>query len=338
MDIKTITSDHYRESWNRQAPHPLVSWEWGEARAKMGIDVLRLAACSGDRLDEVFQLTFHPIPHTNMVVGYMPKTRIPSPDMLQALSEEARKRNAIFVKMEPHVAMSALTDEATHEKYEHLRTNASRSSHPLFPQWTQVLDLEGKSEETLYVNLKPKWRYNIGLAQRKGVTVKEMTTQEGFNMFADLYFETTKRQDYAGHTRGYHKTIFESLKDSMSHILIAFYENKPLSAYHLFLFKDVLYYPYGGSAVAHRDVMASNLLMWEAIRFGLRHQAKLFDMWGSLPPDYNRESGGWAGFSRFKGGYGTEYVEFVGSYDLVLNPVLYRVYNVADVIRKRFML
>lgn len=333
MEVQTLeTFDS--QLWDAVAPHPMVSWEWGEARKQMGIDVLHIGEFDGQTLKDAYQITFHAIPHTNMTVGYMPRTTIPSKVVLQEIKLQAQKRKAIFVKMEPYVRKESIVNDTSFQEFQALTTP---SPHPMFPLWTQMLDLS-KSEEELAAAMKPKWRYNMGLAERKAVTVREMTNDEGFEHFAKLYFETTGRQDYAGHTREYHKIIFDTLKGSMSHILIAFYNNIPLSAYHLLLFNGVLYYPYGGSAIIHRDVMASNLLMWETIRFGIKHGAHSFDMWGSLGPDYDRSAGGWAGFSRFKEGYGTEFVEFVGSYDYVLNPTLYRVYNVADVIRKKLLL
>jgi len=82
--------------------------------------------------------------------------------------------------------------------------------------------------------------------------------------------------------------------------------------------------------------MASNLLMWEAIKFGKKNNAKVFDMWGSLPPDYDRQNS-WSGFTKFKEGYGTEFVEFIDSYDIVIRPVLYKLYNIAYWFRERLL-
>nr|MBP9691097.1 peptidoglycan bridge formation glycyltransferase FemA/FemB family protein [Candidatus Woesebacteria bacterium] len=126
--------------------------------------------------------------------------------------------------------------------------------------------------------------------------------------------------------------IWNHLKDGVAHILIASYEDEPLAAYELFYFNNVLYYPYGGSSDKNRNLMASNLLMWEAIRFGKKLGATQFDMWGSMPPDYDRSSE-WAGFTRFKEGYGTDFVEFIGSYDLVIEPVIYPLYNLIYKVR-----
>ena len=331
MSVKVVIKK--TPQWNKLAPNPLVSWEWGEARNKMDIEVLRLGEYKGKKLINVFQITFHQLPHTNMTIGYMPRTVIPSKAVLEHIKEESKKRKTVFVKVEPYV----LANDAKGKDWTYFKKVAKFSAHPLFPKWTQFLDIS-QSEEALLKNMKSKWRYNIRLAERKGVTIKKITTDKGFDIFAKLYFETTRRQKYAGHNQNYHKIVFDTLKKTQSHILIAFSGKKPLSAYHLFKFNNVLYYPYGGSSTQDRNLMASNLLMWEAIKLGKKLGAKNFDMWGSLSPDFDRSSGGRAGFSRFKEGFGTTFEEFVGSYDYVLNPVIYRVYNVADVIRKKFML
>lgn len=327
MSAKIVTEE--TPDWNNKAIHPLSSWEWGEARKKLGTEVLRIGEFENNKLQDVFQMTFHPIPHTPYTVGYLPRSVVPSRDVLNLVKEESLKRKSVFTKIEPYVE----ADDVDSSLF--FFAESQRSPHPLFPKWTQMLDVT-PSEDDLLASFKSKTRYNINLAEKKGVKIVEKTDAEGYAMFEELYFQTTQRQEYKGHTRHYHKTIFETLKNDISHILIAMYEGEPLAAYHLFLFNDVLYYPYGGSSDKHRNVMASNLLMWEAIRLGKKLNAKKFDMWGSEGPDYDRSAGGWSGFTRFKEGYNTQFVEFVGSFDIVYNPMLYRLYGVADVVRKKF--
>ena len=82
--------------------------------------------------------------------------------------------------------------------------------------------------------------------------------------------------------------------------------------------------------------MASNLMMWEAIRFGKKNGAKMFDMWGALGPNPNPKDP-WYGFHRFKEGYGAKLTESIGTYDLVINPYLYPLYNLADRLRWVFL-
>ena len=163
-----------------------------------------------------------------------------------------------------------------------------------------------------------------------------MSNKEGFEIFSKLYFETCKRQKYFGHSPKYHKIVWESMKKDLAHILIAFYNDVPLASYELFYFKNVFYYPYGGTSLEYRNLMPSNLLMWETIKLGKKLGAKKFDMWGSLGPNYE-QSNDWAGFTRFKEGYSTKFVEFVGSYDLVINPILYKIYNAIYSLREIYL-
>jgi lipid II:glycine glycyltransferase (peptidoglycan interpeptide bridge formation enzyme) len=183
---------------------------------------------------------------------------------------------------------------------------------------------------------KEKTRYNIRLAGRKGVTVQVEDTDDGFETFAKLYFDTTKRQHYFGHNKEYHKIVWETMKNGLAHILISRFQNEPLGAYELFYFKNTLFYPYGGSSDLHRNVMAPNLLMWEAIRLGKQLGATSFDMWGSTTPNYD-EKDPFYGFTRFKEGYNAKFVEMIGSYDLIVNSSLYKAYSAVHYLRKLYL-
>jgi lipid II:glycine glycyltransferase (peptidoglycan interpeptide bridge formation enzyme) len=74
--------------------------------------------------------------------------------------------------------------------------------------------------------------------------------------------------------------------------------------------------------------MANNLMMWEAIKFGKKEGLKTFDLWG-------REEG--KGFTKFKEGYNPQVVEFLGTWDLVVNKPVYRIYRVAEQIRWKIL-
>jgi lipid II:glycine glycyltransferase (peptidoglycan interpeptide bridge formation enzyme) len=75
--------------------------------------------------------------------------------------------------------------------------------------------------------------------------------------------------------------------------------------------------------------MASTLMMWEVIKFGKKLGLSKFDMWGALSKNPDPKDP-WFGFHRFKQGFGPEHVEFIGSYDLVINPWQYQLYKIAD--------
>lgn len=332
-EIHLIDKQITPKEYNKAAHHPLQAWQWGAARQKMGITVLRLAENEKDQLKHVFQITLHPIPYTLYKIAYIPRSELPTPELLKYLLEYGKKHNIIFFKFEPDTAKSDAAEK--HVSSLQKGFNFKKSPHQLFPTWTMVLDLT-PSEDELLQNLKSKTRYNIRLAQKKGVTVKEESTEAGFKMFSKLYFETTRRQHYYGHNQEYHTFVWNTLKEDIAHILIASLKKEPLAAYELFLFKDTLYYPYGGSSDKHRNVMAANLIMWEAIRFGKKHNATQFDMWGSSSPDYDPKDS-YSGFTKFKEGYNAKFVEKIGSYDLIVNPAMYTAYNFLHILRTTYL-
>ena len=318
--------------FNKLAFHPLQSWEWGEFRLKTGIEVLRLGRYVKDKLTETAQITIHPLPVASLTIGYFPKGNIPSGEMLEELMELGKKKNAVMIKLEPHVEKSQF-----HLKHHRLKP----SPYPLFTRFTFQLDLS-TSEDQLLSKMHHKTRYNIRLAQKKGVFVVEDNSDEAFETYLKLLKATTIRQKFFAHTEKYNRLMWETMKGAgMAHLLTAKYKTgegreETLAAWVLFLFNNVLYYPYGASANLYRQYMPSNLMMWEAIRFGKKNGAEVFDMWGALGPDPD-PTDPWYGFHKFKEGYGPVLTELIGSFDLVVNPVAYPLFNGFHLAREIFL-
>ncbi|MBI4999733.1 peptidoglycan bridge formation glycyltransferase FemA/FemB family protein [Candidatus Gottesmanbacteria bacterium] len=318
-----------RQEYNRLVHHPLQSWEWGEFRQKTRVKVLRLGYFEGKKLIAGYQLTIHPIPCTNYTIGYLPKGPLPDQPLIDSLKKIAKQENCLFFKLEPNIAPHPQT-------HQFLIANGCKLGRPLFTKYTFQIDLT-LSEDQLLAQMKEKTRYNVRLAQKHGVSVAEDNSPQAFETYLKLTFETTRRQKFFAHDEKYHRLMWETLSPSgIAHLLTAKYQGKILVTWILFLFNNVLYYPYGASSNEHREVMASNLIMWEAMRWGKSHEAKIFDLWGCLGPNPN-PSDPWYGFHRFKEGYGAKLVEFIGTYDLIINPYLYPLYNVADNLRWLFL-
>lgn len=323
------------QDFNRLATHPLQAWEWGEFRLKEGIEVIRLGRYQDNKLKETAQVTIHPIPFTFWKVGYFPKGGQPSKELLDKLYQIGVEKNCIFIKLEPNVEKENWKPAANK-----LKIDLRKSPHPLFPKYTFRLNLD-QTEEELLKKMHPKTRYNIKVAQKKGVKIKEDNTDNAFDIYLRLTQATTKRQKFFSHSLLYHKLMWETLKPAgIAHLLTANYlhDNKTytLVTWVLFLFNGVVYYPYGASSTKFRNTMASNLIMWEAISFAKINGAKTFDMWGSLGPDASPQDP-WFGFHKFKQGYNPELVEFIGSYDLIVNPKAYRLYNLIHALREVYL-
>lgn len=326
MEITTIPAGILPEEYNLHVYHPLQSWEWGEAKKNIGNGIIRISDGATNYL-----MTVHPIPYTSYKIGYIPRSPLLNDDTIGFLIQYAKKNKLIYIKIEPYVEQSPHI-RLDFGKY---RSILKKSPHPLFPEWTMTLDIR-QAEENLLRSMKPKTRYNINLASRRGVVVREMSNNEGFDIFSKLYFETCQRQGYYGHTNEYHKKIWGALQNKIAHILIAYYNDEPLAAYELFYFNKRLHYPYGGTSANHRNLMAANLIMWESILLGKKLKAETFDMWGSLGPNYDPNDE-WAGFTRFKEGYGARFTHLIGSYDIVINKPAYKIFNFVNSARNRLL-
>lgn len=324
-----------KKIFNSLALHPLQSWEWGEFRQKTGIEVVRLGNYQDEKLIETAQLTIHQLPFTSWTIGYLPKGGIPSREMLEKLYEVGIGYKCIFIKLEPNVIKENFQLPMTHDQL-----SIFPSPHPLFTKYTFQLDLT-KNEDELLENMHPKTRYNIKVAQKNGAVTTEENTQSAFNDYLKLLFETIKRQKFFAHNKTYHQLMWETLgTKGLAHLLTAKInadgKDITLVAWIVFLLNGVLYYPYGASTARNRNIMASNLMMWDVIRFGKKHNAVLFDMWGALGPNPDPKDP-WFGFHRFKQGYGAKLVEFAGSFDLVINPRLYKLYNAIHSLRQFYL-
>ena len=296
-----------KETFNQKAPHPLQTWEWGEFRKEWGNAVIR---------EDNFQIIFSLIPHTPWKIGTLIKGPKPTKTMLDTIKRIGREEKAIFIKLEPNVLIN--------EEDSKLLKKHCVSGKRLFTPTTFWIDLT-KSEEELLKSFSSKTRYNIRLAQKHGVEVKEDNSDEAFEKYLELTFDTAKRQGFFAHTRRYHRLMWQFLKPAgIAHLMTAEYKGEIVTAWILFSWKDCLYYPYGASSDQHKEVMANNLMMWEAIRFGQKLGLKTFDLWG-------REEG--KGFTKFKEGYSPRVVEFLGSWDLIINKPLYYLYRIAENIR-----
>ncbi|MCE7897784.1 MAG: peptidoglycan bridge formation protein FemAB [bacterium] len=313
-------------AWNKQVDHPLQAWEWGEFREATGIAVVRAKG---------MQITIHPIPHTPWTVGYYPKGSEVSREQVEAIKKVARENNCIFIKCEPKIESKAPSEKL---KKELLRLGFV-PGRPLFTKYNFVLDVS-KSEEELLSSFKQKTRYNIKVAQKRGVTVELSDMTADFERYLALTKETTERQGFYAHSSSYHRKMWETLGRQASdsagqlsaHLLVARYEGQVITTWILFRFKETLYYPYGASTREHREVMANNLVMWEAIKLAKKWGCNTLDMWGALGPEPDKNDP-WYGFHTFKSGYGARHVEYIGTWDYVAKPMLYHLYTVMDNLR-----
>jgi len=309
--LTILSKNTYNMTTNRLneiAAHPLQTSFWAEFRRKWGNEVLET---------KYGILTLHKLPLTNYRIAMFEKGPSPTKEMLRYLRKIGEENNLIFIKLEPNCIRN--------DKLVRLvQSEGATAGRSLFTPTTFWIDLT-PSEEDLMKSFSGKTRYNIRLAGKRGVIFKEDNSDEAFKKYLDLTRETVSRQGFYAHTEKYHRLMWDVLKKAgIAHLLTATYQGEIITTWILFAWKKFLYYPYGASTEKHKEVMANNLMMWEAIRFGKKIGLTTFDLWG-------REEG--KGFTKFKEGYNPKVIEFLGTWDLVISKPLYFLYKVAEWIR-----
>lgn len=290
------------------ATHPLQTSAWAAFRRSWGNEVLET---------KYGIITLHKIPFLNYKIGIFEKGGTPTKEMLKDLKKIGYENKLIFIKLEPNIIKSDRLIEL-------VKSCGAVPGKTLFTPTTFWIDLT-PSEENLMKSFSSKTRYNIRLAIRNGVVVKEDNTDKAFSRYLELTRETVTRQGFFAHTEKYHRLMWQVLKNAnIAHLLTAEFDGKIITTWILFAWKDFLYYPYGASTEKYKNVMANNLMMWEAIKFGKKLGLTTFDLWG-------REIG--KGFTKFKEGYNPRVIEFLGTWDLVISKPLYNLYKALEKFR-----
>ncbi len=296
--------------------HIVQSPEWGEFKTKAGTKAIKVSE---------IQFTKHKIPLLPYYVGYAPKLNFLSQKFdWKDLKDKATAENCICIRFDvPNVTNEIY--EKNKQLIQEIKQHCSLSPKNTFSRWNVLLDISKPIDE-LSMKFHQKTRYNIKLAEKKGVSVKIENNSKGLDIFNKLMKETATRQAFLPHPESYYRKCFETLHaNGMANILVAYHNNEPLTAWMLFNKGDTIYYPYGASSRKHRELMASNLVAWEAIKLGKQLNCSVFDMWGAT----NDPQSEWWGFTQFKLRHGGELIQYMPSYDYVTSPLIYNLFNIS---------
>lgn len=228
-----------------------------------------------------------------------------SEGFLKKVKEIAEKENSIFFKV-----------ESIDINRGNLQKSEFKKSSNIQPQKTLILDVT-KPEKELLNQMHHKTRYNIRLAERKGILVKK--DKNKFDNFWKLLQQTTKRDGFRPHPKEYYKKMLE-IPDV--ELFVAIFKEKIVAVNIIVFFKKQAIYLHGASDYQYRNLMAPHLLQWQQILEAKKRECTEYDFWG-----INEKK--WPGVTRFKKGFNGREVDYLGAYDLVFQPIWYRIYKIA---------
>ncbi|TSC90238.1 MAG: femAB family protein [Microgenomates group bacterium Gr01-1014_5] len=183
------------------------------------------------------------------------------------------------------------------------------------PSKTIQIDLT-KSEEQLLKEMKPKTRYNIGVAKKRGVDIKESADIEAF---ANLWKSSARRRLALPQDKEI-RALWEAFAGKAC-LLLAYHDNDLVAGVLTVKSPDTAFYMYAGSTREGKKLFAPTLVAWEAIRLAKKLRCKTFDFEGIYDPRYSSTKS-WRGFTKFKEGFGGKIVEFPKTLVYFQNPLL----------------
>jgi peptidoglycan pentaglycine glycine transferase (the first glycine) len=361
--------------WNRivaslDKPHLLQTYQWGLLKTYSGWTPIHKTWHDDEKiiaaalvLERTFKTSYLPF---QLKVLYVPKGPLlvdwSDKKLRQRIFTELHKlaleRRAIFIKIDPDIELAtSASDNSTQINDNFLGQEVTQellasgwvfSKEQVQFRNTLLLGLDG-SEEDLLMRMKQKTRYNIHLAQRKGVKIRVGTSYD-WNLLYRMYTETSVRdnfvireQDYYQkawgifnsdfieqdlHTKVLNKIDLEKESDfpcmPEAESLIAEVDGEPVAAVIFYRFADRAWYLYGMSFDKHREKMPNHLLQWTAICRAKQFGCQQIDFWGA--PERFDDSDPLNGVYRFKVGFGGSYVRYIGAWDLPVQLVAYNIY------------
>ena len=334
------------KNWNQlistlSGPHLLQTEEWAKAKAPFGWEVFRRTwedengnlAAAAQVLKRSIAL---PIPGRSVCMMYVPKGPLLSDWKNKGLRDRvmvdlvdfASEHGAFFIKIDPDIAYESNPDEKSGlgaEFIAELRNQGWRfSNEQVQMRNTMVIDLS-KSNDQLLADMKQKTRYNLRLAEKKGVKVRRGSPGD-FSLLYQMYAETSVRDGFVIRNEAYYRTVWENFYESGMMIpLLAEVQDEPVAGLMLFIFGRQSWYLYGMSRQLYREWMPNYLLQWEAIKASKAAGCKIYDLWGA-PDEFNERDPMW-GVYRFKVGLGADEVRHIGAWDRPLQPLIYSAYT-----------
>ncbi len=317
-----------KEEWNNFVVENngsfLQTFEWGQLQQRAGQKIFRIVITENNIIVAQVQLTKETSLSKNyfyIAFGPVFKNNLSATHKAQAinyiidkLKELSVTENCIFLRIEPLGLIEGI------EKYK-VKTPPRRVQ----PKKTLILD-PTKTEDELFKTFSRTTKYNIGLAKRTGVTIKESSIYSP--EFYGLLEKTKNRQEFGIYSEKHYKEIFEINNSAIKASLFsAKYNNKTTNATIVLFFNNRATTLHSGSDYQFRNVKASNLLNWEILLHAKKSGFKELDLWGI-------DEKKWPTLTSFKKGFGGTELEYPEGVDIIFNNFWYKIYEIIKAVKK----
>lgn len=335
----TSDSDEWDEFVASQGGHLLQSFAWGHLKSRFGWHAERYAWRNHSKIRAGAQVLYRALA-PRLVFAYVPRGPVIIEEsasefvaFLESLQRQVRKHHPFLLRIEPNWQSGDPGDL-------HLKEAGFRPTSETIQPRTTIFNGLSPDLDTILAKMKPKWRYNIRLAQRKGVRVRQGDASD-LEEFVRLIRLTGARDRFALHSGEYYRAAFDLLTArDQACLFVADFEDQPLAMIFVAAFGETAIYLYGASGDSHRNLMPNHALQWAAIQWAKARGCKWYDWWGVPDAGTTNPALSQANSSlpeslyQFKQGFGGKVVKYSGAWDYVYNPGKFQIYRAARKFRK----
>ena len=311
--------------------HFLQSPKWAQVKPNWKHEMIVVRNDKGE-IEGTMSILLRKIPLIRRYIMYAPRGFVcdfHNKEILEKLTVEAgkvaKKYKAFIFRMDPDIPQN---DEVFTDIIEELgykqKKNIKNTKQVIQPKWISRITLTGKTEEELISTFSSKHRYNIRLARRKGVTLRE-GTREDLAKFHEIMRVTEARNGFYVRNLEYFEKIWDAMQPNHIRLIFAEYEGDPISAVLPIRYGNKVWYLYGGSTNKHRNLMPNYLLQLEMMKWGLETNCDIYDfrgvsgMFSEKHPQH--------GIYIFKKGFNGDIIELVNEMYIVYNPLVNTLFN-----------
>ncbi len=300
------------------------SWLWGGVQEHMARSIWRVGVYDNEKLVAICQIVDVPAKrghylHVRHGPVLLPFNKEVFEAVIAHVSDIAKKKKASFIRLSPVV-------QKEHVDFLMLKKMGMRNApmHNMDAEICWVLDVD-KSEEELLKGMRKTHRYLIKKAQSLDIEIIKTQKATDIEDFLALYKDLSYRKHFVPHS-GVKEEFSVFAKEDQAMLFLAKYNGEIISGAFIAFVGNMAIYRHGASHANFRDIPASYLLQWEAIKEAKKRGMKLYNFWGIAPSDSKKHP--WHGLTLFKTGFGGKRVELLHAQDLPLNLFYWKTYAI----------
>lgn len=307
--------------------HVLQLSQWGALKGAFGWGVERVALADGSgKIAAGAQILLRALPMRLGTMAYIPFGPLVTdealyPALWQAIRRAVKKHRAAFLKVEPGFA--PLPDFS--------RWGFRPSPQTVQPPNTVLIDITG-DEDAILARMNQSTRRKVRAAEKNNLRVYEAAPGD-VRKFTDMMHVTGDRKDFGVHDPEYYHKAYELFAPHHAALFLVEHEGDSLAGVFAFAAGKTALYLYGASSNVKRNLNGSYAAHWAAIQWARARGCTVYDLWGIpdepedvLEAQFQERSDGLWGVYGAKRGWGGQVARTIGTWDLPLNPLLYRAY------------